>query len=143
MMRTYSELIKLPTFEERFEYLKLGGGIGDVTFGSLRYYNQLFYTSKEWRKIRDDVIIRDRGFDLAVEPFEVLKGEIFIHHMNPLTPEDILNHTELLTNPEYLILCSKKTHNAIHYGDPNELPVYSTPVTRFQNDTCLWKKGDH
>ena len=137
-MRTYSELIKMPTLEERFKYLKLGGRVGDATFGSDRYLNQIFYTSDEWRKIRDYVIIRDNANDLAVVGFEIV-GTVFIHHMNPISAEDILQHSEFLIDPEFLVCCSKRTHDAIHYSDENLLP--RVPIDRFQNDTCPWKKG--
>ena len=137
-MRTYSELIKMPTLEERFKYLKLGGRVGDLTFGSDRYLNQLFYTSDEWRKIRDFVIVRDNANDLAVVGFEIA-GTVFIHHMNPISVEDILQHSEFLIDPEFLVCCSKRTHDAIHYSDESLLP--KGPVERFQNDTCPWKKG--
>ena len=137
-MRTYSELIKMPTLEERFKYLKLGGRVGDATFGSDRYLNQIFYTSDEWRKIRDYVIIRDNANDLAVVGFEIV-GTVFIHHMNPISAEDILQHSEFLIDPEFLVCCSKRTHDAIYYSDENLLP--RVPIDRFQNDTCPWKKG--
>lgn len=135
-MRTYSELIKIPTFESRFDYLRLDGEVGAVTFGSDRYLNQLFYRSDEWRKLRDYVIIRDNACDLGIEGFEIPKF-IFIHHMNPISAEDILQRSIYLLDPEFLICASKKTHDAIHYGDASLLP--SGPVTRFQNDTCPWK----
>lgn len=135
-MRTYSELIKLPTFEERFAYLRLDGEVGATTFGSDRYLNQLFYRSAEWRKIRDFVIIRDNACDLAVEGYD-LAGLILIHHMNPISVEDILRHSAFLIDPEFLICTSSPTHNAIHYGSEALLP--RGPVERIQNDTCPWK----
>lgn len=134
--RTYSELLKLPTFEERFEYLRLDGEVGETTFGSDRYLNQLFYTSDEWRRIRDFVIIRDNACDLAVEGYDIAKP-ILIHHMNPISVEDILRHSAFLIDPEYLICTSKNTHNAIHYGSAALLP--RGPVERIQNDTCPWR----
>ena len=137
MTRTYSELIKLATFKERYRYLKLSGEVGTSTFGSDRYLNQLFYRSDEWRSVRDVIIIRDNACDLAMEGYDLQKG-IFIHHMNPITVDDILQHTEFLLDPEFLICVSKKTHDAIHYGDETLLP--EVPVERFQNDTCLWRK---
>lgn len=135
-MRTYSELIKLPTFEERFAYLRLDGEVGATTFGSDRYLNQLFYRSAEWRKIRDFVIVRDNACDLAVEGYD-LAGLILIHHMNPISVEDILRHSAFLIDPEFLICTSNPTHNAIHYGSEALLP--RGPVERIQNDTCPWK----
>ena len=134
-MRTYSELIKLPTFEERFEYLRLDGEVGAITFGSDRYLNQLFYTSDEWRRVRDIVIIRDNACDLAVGGYDLQKP-ILIHHMNPITTEDILRHSAALIDPEFLICVSKATHNAIHYGDSSMLP--RGPAERRPKDTCLW-----
>ena len=136
-VRTYSELIKIPTFEERYEYLRLGGKIGEETFGFDRYLNQMFYRSKEWRSIRDYVITRDNGCDLAMEGREVY-SRILIHHMNPITADDILQRSEYLLNPEYLISTIKRTHDAIHYGDRSLLIV--APIERTKNDTCPWKR---
>ena len=136
-IRTYSELIRLPTFEERFEYLKLGGKVGKDTFGFDRIFNQKFYTSKEWKRVRDFVIIRDNGCDLAHEDHTIYGSKIIIHHMNPITLEDIENNTDILLNPEYLITTIHNTHNAIHYGDANLLP--KDPIERTKNDTCPWK----
>ena len=115
-IRTYSELITLPTFEERFRYLQLGGKVGEDTFGHDRYLNQMFYTSDEWRRIRRDVIVRDNGCDLGIQDREI-HGLIIIHHMNPITIEDIINRSEFLLNPEYLISTVKNTHDAIHFSD--------------------------
>lgn len=137
MIRTYSELIKLPTFKERYEYLKLDGVVGAQTFGSDRYLNQMFYTSGEWRRIRDAVIIRDNGCDLAVEGNDLYDG-IVIHHMNPISVEDILQHSDKLIRIEFLVCTSADTHRAIHYGDSGLLP--RGPIERFQNDTCPWRK---
>ena len=137
MMRTYSELILLPTFEERYEYLKLDGQVGQETFGSDRYLYQLFYKDREWLSIRNDVIIRDAGRDLGIEGRE-LNSYIIVHHMNPITRDDIINRTELLLNPEYLICVSARTHKAIHYSDSGLL--ISDPVIRQKNDTCPWKR---
>lgn len=137
-IRTYSELMILPTFEERFEYLQLGGKIGEETFGFDRYINQKFYTSKEWRKIREDIITRDMGCDLACLDREIIDDLILIHHMNPINISDIVNKTAFLLNPEYLICTTKNTHNAIHYGS-KELLYKSEPVKRFKNDTCPWR----
>lgn len=135
-IRTYSELIALPTFEERYEYLRLGGKVGEDTFGFDRYLNQSFYKSKEWLAIRDKVIIRDNGCDLAMEDREI-NGRILIHHMNPITKEDILNRSEFLLDPEYLICTVKNTHDAIHYGDASLL--ITAPIERSKNDTCPWR----
>ena len=134
--RTYSELIKLPTFKQRFNYLKLNGVIGEETFGFDRWLNQVFYTSSEWRKVRDIVIVRDNGNDLGVDGFQI-GGKILIHHMNPITYHDILHREEDILNPEYLICVSHKTHQAIHYGNEDLLPA--DPVERMPNDTCPWR----
>lgn len=135
-IRTYSELILLPTFEERFKYLQLNGRVGDDTFGFDRYINQNFYRSAEWKRIRDQIIIRDNGCDLALEEYEIY-GRILIHHMNPITVKDVELSTEYLMNPEYLICVTHNTHNAIHYGD--EKLLMKGPVVRTKNDTCPWK----
>lgn len=137
IIRTYSELIKLPTFKERFEYLKLGGVIGEETFGFDRYLNQMFYKSREWKKLRNDIIVRDNGCDLAIPDREIIDQTILIHHMNPLTKEDILNMTEFVLNPEYLICTILNTHNAIHYGNSDLL--YQEPIVRYKNDMCPWR----
>lgn len=136
MIRSYSELIKLPTFEERFEYLNLKGRVGKELFGYDRYLNQVFYQSQRWKKVRREIILRDNGCDLGMPGFEIEKG-IFIHHMNVLTKEDIERETEYLINPEYLITVSRNTHQAIHYGDKNLLPIFNF-VERKPNDTKLW-----
>ena len=115
-IRTYTELMKLKTFKERFEYLKLSGVVGQDTFGYDRYLNQQFYKSKAWKRIRDQVIIRDNGCDLGIEDRDI-NSRIYVHHMNPITKSDILNMTDMLLDPEYLICVSKNTHDAIHYGD--------------------------
>lgn len=137
-IKTYSELITLPTFEERFRYLKLDGRVGEKTFGFDRYINQIFYKSKEWRSIRDYVIARDNGCDLGVEGHEIY-GRVLIHHMNPITKEDILNRSEFILNPEYLISTIKNTHDAIHYSDENLL--ITSPIERTKNDTCPWRQN--
>ncbi len=137
MIRTYTELIQYPTFEERYNYLKLSGRVGSDTFGFDRYLNQRFYHSAEWKRIRRDVIIRDEGRDLGMEGYELQNG-LYIHHMNPLTPDDITNMTEMVLNPEYLICVSKRTHDAIHFGDTSILP--KGPTERTPNDTCPWKQ---
>lgn len=136
-IRRYSEMICLPTFEERFEYLKLGGAVGVDTFGFDRYVNQVFYNSPEWKRIRDRVIIRDNGCDLGIADREIGR-RVIIHHMNPITVEDIRFATDALLNPEFLICVSHDTHNAIHYGDAEQLPKNFIP--RSPNDTCPWKR---
>ena len=135
-IRTYSELIQLPTFEERFRYLRLKGSVGKETFGFDRYLNQNFYRSSAWKRVRDQVIVRDNGCDLGIDD-RIIYGKILIHHMNPINDEDILNMTDILLNPEYLICVTLDTHNAIHYGDEDLL--IKEPVARFKNDTCPWK----
>lgn len=136
IIRTYSELITLPTFEERFRYLKLGGKVGEDTFGFDRYINQVFYRSAKWKEIRDYVIIRDNGCDLGMEGHEIHQ-RILVHHMNPITKEDILRESEFLLDPEYMICTIKNTHDAIHYGD--ESLLITAPIERRKNDTCPWK----
>lgn len=138
MIRTYSELIKLKTFKDRFEYLKLDGIVGEETFGFDRYMNQIFYKSREWTSVRRAVIIRDNGCDLGVEGYEI-HGKILIHHMNPINLSDIVHKTDELLNPDYLITTVLSTHNAIHYGDASLLPAL--PVERRANDTCPWKRN--
>ena len=135
-IKTYSELIALNTFEERFKYLKLGGSIGKETFGFDRYINQAFYNSQDWKKVKDFVIIRDNGCDLGMDGYEI-HGRIYVHHMNPISIEDILYKTDYLINPEYLISTTHLTHNAIHYGD--ETLLIKAPICRSKNDTCPWK----
>lgn len=135
-IRTYSELITLPSFEERFRYLQLNGSIGEETFGFDRYLNQNFYRSKEWRDIRDQIIVRDCGCDLGIQDREIY-GSIIIHHMNPINSKDIIDMTDYLTNPEYLICTTLMTHNAIHYGD--ESLLITAPIERRPNDTCPWR----
>lgn len=137
-IRTYTELTKLRTFRERFEYLKLDGLVGEETFGFERYLNQQFYHSLEWKRIRDQVIARDLGCDLAMEGYEIHEP-ILIHHMNPITAADIRHSTEFLVDPDYLICVTKNTHNAIHYGDASML--ITEPIERTPNDTSPWKRG--
>lgn len=140
LIRTYTELIQLPTFIERFRYLKLGGKVGEDTFGWERYLNQHFYTSNEWRNFRRQIIIRDRGCDLGVDGHEYADNEIvFIHHLNPIDSKDILDQTEFLMNPEYVISCRKRTHDAIHYGDESAVLPFEM-VYRSPNDTCPWRR---
>lgn len=134
-VKTYKEMSRLETFEERFDYLKLNGSVGSDTFGFDRWLNQKFYRSKEWKRTRDQVIIRDNGCDLGI-PGREIQGKIIIHHVNPITVEDICDITEYLMNSDYLVCTSQNTHNAIHYGDANLLP--KDPVTRKPGDTKLW-----
>lgn len=136
-IRTYSELSKLKTFRERYEYLKLGGIVGEDTFGFDRYLNQIFYTSKEWKQIRNFVITRDNGCDLGIPDHKIIDDLILVHHMNPITKDDIINKSEMLLNPEYLITTVKPTHDAIHYGD--ESLLVEDYIERSKNDTCPWK----
>ena len=135
-IKTYSELYKLTNFEERYNYLRLNGFVGKETFGFDRYINQVFYKSSKWRSIRDFVIVRDNGCDLGIEGQEI-HGRIIIHHMNPITIQDITQQTEFLLDPEFLISTFHETHNAIHYGDTNLL--IKEPVERKRNDTCPWR----
>ena len=136
-IKTYSELIKLRTFEERFQYLQLNGRVGEETFGFDRYLNQKFYNDPEWLRIRDQVIIRDNGCDLAM-PDREIKTRILVHHMNPIDKEDILRRSDFLLNPEYLVCTIKATHDAIHYGDESKLIIM--PPERRPNDTCPWRR---
>lgn len=136
MIRRYSELILLPTFEERYKYLQLNGAVGKMTFGFDRYLNQVFYRSREWKKIRDYVILRDNGCDLGVEGYEIY-GRVIIHHLNPISIKDIEKESEFLLDPEFLICTTHSTHNAIHYGDESLLPAL--PIERSRNDTCPWR----
>ena len=136
-IKTYSELITLPTFIERYNYLRLKGTIGEDTFGFDRYLNQKFYRSVEWKRVRDYVIVRDNGCDLGVEDREIM-GKILIHHINPIRVKDIYYGTDFLLNPDYLICVSQNTHNAIHYGDEGLL--IPEPITRTPYDTCPWKR---
>ena len=135
MIRRYSELRRIPTFEERYDYLKLDGSVGRETFGFDRYINQRFYTSKEWRDIRHHVITRDLGLDLGAEGYEI-NSRILIHHMNPIVVDDILHKNDDILDPEFLITTCHNTHNAIHYGDSSLLP--KPLVERSRGDTKLW-----
>lgn len=137
ILKTYTDLIKLPTFEERFRYLELGGAVGADTFGFDRYLNQRFYTSQIWQRIKREVIIRDNGCDLGMEGYTIF-GRVIVHHMNPITVEDVVKQTDALLNPEFLICVSHTTHNAIHYGSEELLP--KGPADRKPNDTCPWRK---
>jgi hypothetical protein len=135
MIRTYSELLEFDTLEDRYEYLRLGGMVGDETFGFDRWMNQQFYRSREWRHVRDEVIVRDNGFDLGIADVPI-RGAPAIHHLKPLTPDDIEEATIYLLDPEYLISTSQRTHNAIHFGDARQLP--RPWVERRPGDTRLW-----
>ena len=135
--KCYTELSKLTTFNERFNYLKLDGIVGEETFGYDRILNQLLYKSKKWRKVRDEVLIRDNGGDLGLEDYPI-NGRAIIHHMNPIPVEDVLNDKPEIFDPEYLITVSNSTHNAIHFSNENNLQ--KDPIERTQNDTCLWRK---
>lgn len=138
LIRTYSELSRLSSFEERFKYLKLSGSVGKETFGFDRWINQYFYQrSQEWKRIRDHVIIRDNGCDLGVEGYDIYE-RIIVHHMNPISMEDFKKQSEFLLDPEFLICTAHFTHNAIHYGD--ERFLMAVPVERTKFDTCPWKK---
>lgn len=137
-MKTYSELIQLSTFEDRFNYLKLRGNVGEDTFGFERYLNQKFYKSKEWKHIRDIVILRDQGCDLACLGHDIY-GKVIIHHMNPITINDLETNSDIVLNPEYLICVSQETHNALHYGDGSNLHKYDYE-DRQPNDTSPWRR---
>ena len=134
----YSELIKLPTFEERFEYLKLDGVVCQDTFGPYRYLYQDFLHSREWKAIQRQVLVRDGGLDLGCEGYEI-RGKIFIHHLNPIGPEDILDRSRFLLDPEYMISTCKHTHDMIHYGMPGDKAYYD-PIERTKNDTIPWRR---
>ena len=129
---------KLKTFRERYEYLKLDGTVGEETFGFDRYINQMFYKSEEWKRIRNYVITRDNGCDLGIQDRKIVDSVILVHHMNPITKEDIINKNEILLDPEYLITTIKPTHDAIHYGDESLLA--EDLIVRSKNDTCPWKR---
>lgn len=135
-VRTYSELRRFDSFTDRYEYLKLKGVVGEFTFGYERYHNQRFYTSRQWKQVRDHVISRDIGNDLGAEGYQI-HDRIIIHHMNPMTPEDIIHGDDAILDPEFLITTTHKTHNAIHYGDASLLT--KVLVERRPGDTTLWK----
>lgn len=135
-MRTYSELITIPDFKERFLYLKLDGKVGEETFGYDRYLNQIFYRSPEWKRVRREVIIRDLGCDLGIED-RPLGSRIYVHHINPIKLKDINNRNLEILDPEFLICCSYDTHQAIHYG--SEYLLIGDPVERKPFDTCPWR----
>ena len=135
MKRSYRELRRMSDFRDRFKYLALHGEVGRETFGFDRYLNQQFYKSSEWRQARNDVIVRDNGCDLGIESHPIV-GKILVHHINPLTPDDIIHSTDYLFNPDNLICCTIRTHNAIHFGDESLLP--KPFVERQRGDTKLW-----
>jgi hypothetical protein len=137
-VKTYSELKRLPTFEERYEYLRIHGKVGEATFGDERIFNQMFYTSYEWRKFRHQIIARDLGNDLGIEDRPIV-GSIYVHHINPLTLDELKHGGEELFDPENFICCSYNTHQAIHFGDMSLL-IPSKPLERKPNDTCPWKQ---
>lgn len=137
MNRCYSELIQLPTFLERYRYLKLSGRVGEETFGYDRYLNQMLYRLGEWKRFRRDIIIRDKGCDLGCEGYEIV-GNILVHHINPITVEDILRRDPKIFDEENVISTSLNTHNAIHYGD--ESLLITEPIIRTKYDTCPWRK---
>lgn len=140
LIKSYSELSRLETIEERYEYLRIGGSVGEDTFGHSRYLNQIFYNrNKTWLSVRDQMIIRDNACDLGVDGFEITSGKILVHHINPISLEDILNENPIIFDPENLITVSHRTHNAIHYGNSSLLP--KLPIQRKPNDTCLWRRG--
>lgn len=134
--KTYSELMSFKTFEERYRYLRCGATVGEDTFGYARHLNQAFYSSIEWKRFRRGIIIRDQGCDLGIED-RIISGQIFLHHINPLTVDDLLHRRECLMDPENVICVSFNTHQAIHYGDENLL--IQEPTERTMNDTCPWK----
>lgn len=136
-IKTYSELMTLPTFLDRFNYLKIGGAVGKATFGHDRYLNQILYNSYEWRRFRNGIILRDNGLDLGCEGFEIV-GKIIVHHIDPITVEDVLNRDPKIFDPENVISTSMDTHNAVHYGDEDLLVL--GPIERRPNDTCPWKR---
>lgn len=135
-IKTYSELITIPTFEERFEYLQLKGSVGKDTFGYDRYLNQVLYRSPEWKRLRNQIIIRDGGCDLACDGYDIY-GKVLIHHLNPITVEDVLTRSRKVFDPDNLVCVSHSTHNAIHYGDVDLL--VTGPIIRTKNDTCPWR----
>lgn len=138
MIRTYSELIKLPTFLDRFRYLQIGGKVGVETFGYDRYLNQMLYRTTEWKRFRNEIIIRDNGCDLACEGYDIVGQKILVHHINPISVEDVLLRDQKVFDPENVISTTLNTHNAIHYGD--ESLLITEPIERKPNDTCPWKR---
>ena len=136
MIRTYRECMQLPTFQERYRYLQIGGQVGKETFGFDRYLNQMLYRTPEWKRFRRDMIVRDNGCDLGCEGYEIY-GNVLVHHINPITVEDVINRNPCIFDPNNVICTSLNTHNAIHYGD--ETLLITEPVVRKPNDTCPWK----
>lgn len=136
-IKTYSELITLPTFLDRYRYLRIGGAVGKETFGYDRYLNQMLYRTPEWKRFRNEIIIRDNGCDLAIDGYEIA-GKILIHHINPITVEDVIRRNPMIFDPENVISVSHNTHNAIHYGD--ESLLITEPIMRTKNDTCPWRR---
>lgn len=136
-IRTYNELLLIPDYEERYEYVKLGGIVGEETFGDKRWMNQALYSSREWKDARREVILRDEGYDLAHKDYPIMSA-IYVHHLNPITIDDILEGSKYVFDPFYLVSVSLNTHNALHYGSINNLKIYKE---RSLNDTCPWKKG--
>lgn len=139
MKRTYSELMKLKSFEERFHYVELKGSVGKATFGYDRWMNQHFYTSPEWRRFKRQILIRDEGCDLGCDDHPIY-GSVIVHHLNPITKEQIINHDPAILDPENVISVSSLTHNALHYGDIDLLP--SKFVERRPYDTCPWREQE-
>lgn len=137
VIRRYSDLRSLPSFEERFDYLKLHGAVGRETFGFDRYLNQMFYQSREWRTLRNDIIVRDNGCDLGVEDYEIY-DKVYIHHLNPMTVEDLVHRSDSILDPENLISVTHTTHNAIHYGNADSLKLRYRD--RVPGDTDLWRR---
>lgn len=137
MKLSYSELVRIPTFKERYEYLRIGGIVGQSTFGSDRYLNQILYTSPEWKRFRNGIIIRDDGCDMALRGMQILGYMIIVHHINPLTVEDVENRNPVIFDPDNVVCVTERTHRAIHYGDASLLP--EIPIIRTKNDTCPWK----
>lgn len=138
MIRTYSELIRLPTFLDRFRYLQLGGKVGVETFGYDRYLNQILYRTTEWKRFRNKIIVRDNGCDLACEGYEIVGQRILVHHINPISVEDVLQRNPKVFDPENAVSTILNTHNAIHYGDESLLLI--EPIERKPNDTCPWRR---
>lgn len=138
-IKTYSELMTIPDFIERYRYLRIGGAVGKDTFGHDRWLNQILYSSDEWKSFRRDVIIRDKGLDLGHSDYEIT-GKVLVHHINPITVQDVLNRDPKIFDFENVISTSLDTHNAIHYGD--ESLLLTSPVERTKHDTCPWKRGD-
>lgn len=136
-IKSYSELMSIKSFQDRLEYLKLYGRVGDITFGGNRYLNQMLYHCYEWEKVKRDIVIRDKGNDLAHEDYPILSKSVYVHHINPITPDDILNRRGCVFDPENLISSSFQTHNAIHYG--NDTKLSTGYAERKPNDTCPWR----